>query len=251
MRCKKCNAIIPYRAIMCNSCYNRTGYRYPSRMYCPEDMYGNIVTMLPIDKKKNAARNTYIHKLPEYRELDSLRQIDKERSKKAFLFSILFALALLSTFLLTMLFSLLSEEFAIFGFMIGVALSVTTCVFFAIYKQPVGTIEAKRRIIHMHNTKTTYYASDNVIGYSVLDHTKTDSEGHTSHYFAYYETDKRNIKSIGYDAKFAEYVLILYKPVYVHYSMNPTYEFRLQDVFDDGVLSDALQCSLPPKNIPF
>jgi hypothetical protein len=220
-------------------------------MFCTEDMYGNNVTPIPIDMKKNKARNVYLNNLPEYRKLQSLREIEKKRSGKAFVFSILFALSLLSIFALLALFSFIAEGFGIIGFMIGVIFSIITCILFAKYKQPDKTIEAQKRNVFLHNTKPAYYSNNNVIGYSIMDHTKTDEDGHTTYYYAYYEIDKRNIQSIGYDAKFAEYVLILYKPVYIHYNLPPTNEFRLQDVFADDILTDVLRCSLPPKNIPF
>ena len=107
----------------------------------------------------------------------------------------------------------------------------------------------------IHDEKNAYYANENVFGYIVFDHTEkyTDRDGNINYidFYAYYEVVKGDIISIGYDSYFAEYVLQLRNPIYMDYSLEPTSEFRVQDVFDDTVLSNALSCSLPAKNIPF
>ena len=43
--------------------------------------------------------------------------------------------------------------------------------------------------------KNTYYESQNVIGYSVFDHTKFENE-QLRDYYIYYEIDRKNIKEI-------------------------------------------------------
>jgi hypothetical protein len=97
-----------------------------------------------------------------------------------------------------------------------------------------------------HYDKEIYYFSQSVFGFVKLDRT---SDNHS--YYAYYEVDKSNIKSIGYDTKFAEYILYLNKPTYSDFRNDPKYEFRIQDIFSEEALSIALGCDLPPRHMPF
>ena len=101
--------------------------------------------------------------------------------------------------------------------------------------------------VNLHSKKPFYYVNSNVIGYSLLVNRKEDKWGNITRYFTFHEIDRKNIRDIIYDSKYGEYVLLLYRPVYVDFSLAPTTEFRIQDIFDDTKLSIILKCSLPPK----
>lgn len=107
------------------------------------------------------------------------------------------------------------------------------------------------RIINLLNKKAYYYVNSCVIGYSLFVKETSDIWGNVTQYFTSHEIDRRNIRGIGYDSKYGEYIIYLYNPVYVDYSLPPTTEFRLQDIFDDGKLSIVLKCNLPAKNMMF
>lgn len=106
------------------------------------------------------------------------------------------------------------------------------------------------RIMNLHKRKEFYYVNKNVIGFALLTKIVTTPR-EDKRYYTVHEVDRRNIKSISYDSKFGEYVLSLYKPVYVDYSLPPTMEFRIQDIFDDSKLSLVLKHDLPPKYMMF
>ena len=97
----------------------------------------------------------------------------------------------------------------------------------------------------------SYYTNKDVIGYSLLVKQKTDAWGDITQYYTFHEIDKRNIRYISYDSKYGEYVLHLYKPVYLDYTLGPICEFRIQDIFEDNKLSLVLKISLPPKNMMY
>ena len=104
----------------------------------------------------------------------------------------------------------------------------------------------------IHCRKACYYVNKNVIGYSLLKKTVESKWGDKiTNYYTYHEIDRRNIRGVGYDSKYGEYIILLYQPVYVDYDLPPTTEFRFQDIFDDTKLTIALKCSLPAKNMPF
>ena len=269
MLCRKCRKPIPYHASKCNHCYRKSGHRLATYSKLVNDMFDSTVYSVMVDKDKNAARYRYIHNLKEYKYLSEL---EAKRRKKKFgilkLFSILFylfiAIAIIFSFYLMIQAKTSGNEdmlnispliFGGFVMLIPVHIVIVTIIKNIVEKIKENKFRAIERQIIIHNCKKAYYANANVFGYIVFDHTErvTDSNDNVKYidYYGYYEVDKQNIVSIGYDQYFAEYILYLREPIYINYSMEPTKEFRIQDVFDDSVLSNALTCDLPPKNIPF
>ena len=54
-----------------------------------------------------------------------------------------------------------------------------------------------------------------------------------------------------YDAKNAGYIINTIEPVYWHYQKPKTTTIFFADIFDDTILTNALQHNLPPKNMNF
>lgn len=251
MQCKKCGALIPYRATMCQNCFQKTGHHLGERSVPTEDMFGNQVFIVKPDKQKEKVRENYLKTLPEFKELKEIRKASWMLVLKLFLlifgsiFIMFFALAfsgLISTFSTE-----LGVLFGIFSFV--ATMTVVTILFVQSIKKHKPAMQ-KEKTIKLHENKLHYYANDFVVGYSVLDHTSSDDNG-TDYYYAFYEVDKRNIKGITYDSRYGEYVLVLYKPVFHHYDFRPCNEFRIADIFDDYVMSSVLACDLPPKHMPY
>ena len=266
MVCKKCKMPIPYEASKCNNCYRKTGHNLSVGNGIVEDMFGNSCYLVNVDKDKNSARYRYIHKLKEYRHLAEVKE--KVRKKKFDIFKLLTILLYVGMFValfVTMYITFVAKSNPDIKSVIILPAAVLFCSIPTIYivgiirgifiRSKEKKIERLERTVRIHDCKKVYYANANVFGYVVFDRTEkwTDRDGdkHYTDYYGYYEVDKRNIVSIGYDSYFAEYVLMLNKPIYIDYSFEPTTEFRVQDVFDDSVLSNALSCDLPAKNIPF
>lgn len=104
----------------------------------------------------------------------------------------------------------------------------------------------------IHARKACYYVNSNVIGYSLLKKEVLNKWKDTvTRYYTYHEIDRRNIRAIGYDSKYGEYIIKLHHPIYVDYDLPPTTEFRLQDIFDDSKLTIALKCTLPAKHMMY
>lgn len=250
MQCRNCNGPIPQLASKCNTCYQKTGYDNRSLSpYCTHDMYGNPVRQINIDYDKNRARKKYIKTIREHQEL---KQIEKQKQKKTpkQTAAIIFFIAVWVIIIIWAGIGAISEiSIAPFAFFIITMLPISLLAI-VLVDRPKKDLIIRQREIKLHNCKSSYYVNRDVFGYSCIDFVKND-DGRKIYYYAFYEVDKRNIAYIEYDSKFAEYILRLRKPVYVDYLLPPTVEFRIQDVFDDNVLSSVLQCDLPPKNIPF
>ena len=249
MICKRCGKSVP-RTTICNHCHQKTGHSLSGYPKCEEDMYGNAIKEIPIDLRKSQIRDNYLTSLPEYQKLRLIqgkhKQTDMARKKLVLIFVAIFTIAMIVGVL-----DSLGFDSGFFGILLVIA--VTAFIVGICSKNIRVDKEMKfaEQQIKLHNAKPFCYANQFIIGYSQLHHFSTDDDGKKIFYYSFHEVDKRNIHGIVYDSKFAEYVLLLKTPVYVHDDIAPVKEFRIQDVFDDSVLTEALNCTLPPKNIPF
>ena len=106
------------------------------------------------------------------------------------------------------------------------------------------------KVLNLHKRKAFYYVNKNIIGYSLLAK-EENRKGQIIKYYTLHEINRKNIKDISYDTEYGEYIIHLYTPVYVDYTMSPSTEFRIQDIFDDTKLTIALKLNLPPKNMMY
>lgn len=267
MQCKKCKGPIPFFANKCNHCYRNSGWKLSEHNGITEDMFEQRVIRVPVDSNKNRARQNYLNTLPEYKELNAI--VEAQRPKRIgfvqsmlrvlIILAVSFALIFGSMYVVTQMESETLKTLmpVIIGGIIVIYLIFATTDILKRGKKK--KLNAREKVLRLHDAKSTYYANHNVFGYIKYDHRKSftrkvgddDYETYYKYYYAYYEIEKKNIKSITYDPYFAEYVLIMNKPVYYDYNFAPTVEFRIQDVFDDTELSNALEKNLPPKNIRF
>ena len=252
MKCKKCNSPIPQRASKCNNCLQKSGYALGTKPFPDCDMYENQVVEFETDPKKKSIRESYIKTLPEYNKIEELQKKGWNTVGKVFalIFCIMPCVVVMS---LIGIFISIHQNIAL-G-VILIVLSVASAIIIGAVMMKKIISKDKPRIIAIkqiktHDNKLRYYFNNFIIGYSVLDHTTSDDNG-TTYYYAFYEVDKRNIESIGYDSYFAEYILYLKRPVYTHYDFKPTKEFRVADIFSDLVLTQVFGCDLPPKYMPY
>lgn len=267
MQCKKCKKNIPFFASKCNHCHRDSGWKLPEHSEITEDMFEQRVIRVPVDYSKKTARQNYLDTLPEYKELNAI--VEAQRPKRIGFGKSLLKIMLILIISFALIFGGLlfvkttdSETLKTFmpvivgGVIVVYVIFATTDI---LKRGKKKRLAAREKVLRLHDVKGTYYANQNVFGYIKYDHMKSftrkvgedDYETYYKHYYAYYEIEKRNIKSITYDPYYAEYVVIMNKPVYYDYNFAPTVEFRIQDVFDDTELSNALERNLPPKNIRF
>ena len=101
--------------------------------------------------------------------------------------------------------------------------------------------------LEIHKNKCSYYYSDRVFGFSILNTAETE----IFEEYCFCEIDKRDIIDIHYDTLNSEYVLKMKNKTFMNYTLQPTNEFRIPDVFDDTRLSIALGLDLPSKYMNF
>ena len=251
MNCKKCARPIPEKATKCHHCYNRTGYSLDDKKFPSSDMYGGqIFEVLPNSAKENI-RGQYLESLPEF--VESKKQ-QKEMVKRILLCILGFFIGIpligILLFGCIMLATISPAIGIILGILVvagGVSAGIIAMVKLLKYNKPHNDFKKK---IGIHENKLRYYANDYIFGFSVLDHISSDDD-RRYYYYAFYEVEKNNIKGFSYDSRYGEYVLLTYRPTYMHYDFAPAYEFRIPDVFDDHVLVNIFGCDMPPKNIPF
>ena len=249
MYCKRCNSPIPQNASKCGNCGYKSGYYLSNKPFPDYDMYENQVIEFIADENKKNARQSYIETLPDYKRMKELQ--DKGLGTFGKVFALIICTMPIATIIAIVGIFLAIYNNIVLGALLlifGIGTSITVCAIIMkkiISKDKPRTVEIQQ--IKMHNDKLRYYFNGLIIGYSVLDHTTRSKNGATHYYYAFYEVDKRNIKSIGYDSYFAEYVLYLDKAVFVHYDFAPVTEFRIADIFSDSVLNQVLGCDLPPK----
>ena len=253
MFCRKCGAPVPENALKCNNCFKSTGFLLRAGKFPNADMYGQRIYEVLPDPNKHAVRCSYIERLPEYHQGNSIKKEAAGSIAKYILLMILSIFGGVGICILSVFIAMINIAIGIFLFILSFALCITLAIVF--YTKT--TKNAKTKIpnfkkFEIHNNKTKYYANNLVFGYTAFNHSQT-SENHywSTDFYGFYEVDKRNIKGISYDSYFAEYILHLHKPVYIDYNLNPSFEFRIPDVFDDVTLSTVLSCDLPPKNIPY
>lgn len=252
MTCKKCGAPIPYKAKKCNNCYQETGYRLGESSFPDFDMFEQQIFEVETDRHKEETRHRYLQTLPEFVQI---KQIKKESMINILKFILLIFLCtpVLGFSILLVVFACINDSALAVPFILILAIGFIIFSIF-IVKKMIKKGKPKqqyRKSIELHENKLRYYVNNYIFGFSVLDHTTHDNDTGTDYYYAFYEVEKRNIKGISYDPYYAEYILHLYKPVYVHYDFEPTVEFRIADVFDDVILSNALNSDLPAKKIPY
>lgn len=245
MKCKHCGAFVSQQSIKCNNCHQFSGYFATYQEMPTEDMFGYPVYRFCPNSDKEIARKKYLQTLPEYKQLDENTNVFTKRL-------IWGMLLLVAIFLLTlgagMASIFLELEVAVWVFFLPLLLYIP------IIRWMVPNKEKRdfRKQMEFHDLKDFYYANNNVIGYSYVYRALHHPESNRTYYeYAFCELDKRNIRTIYYDSRQAEYVLSLYRPIYAGKDMIPMSEFRIADVFDDEVLIEALGCDLPPKKIFF
>lgn len=246
MTCFKCHTFLQENSLKCPVCKSTVSPFLSVRDLPQADMYGNEIFIFEPDMRKKMLRNSYVFALPEQ---NSARTTFNE-SKKHKLFTFLIASAM---FFGVYFFSMILPDIGANMFSFLSSLSFVLAIAFVIYRMVTGHwMNAKKmyKYAQIHETKLHYYASKDVVGYSILDHTVKHKYGKTD-YYAFYEVSKDNINSISYNTYYAEYVLSLKKPVYMDFGIEPVYEFRIPDVFDDTILSKALSADLPPKTMNF
>lgn len=244
MICQKCKNPVPQNAQKCNFCGTTLSTSYSLNHALPQtDMFGNDVFEIKKIKHKSNMRTKYLNSLSEMKKVREQNK-DKYSSFWLILFIILFFSGVITTALISE-----TNEGLVLPSLIFFASLLFICyklsVYFT-YKRGPEHVEK----IFLHYEKEKYYFNQNVIGFAVINHYSDTKEGLNRH-FAFCEVDKRNIKGVSYDDKFAEYILHLHRPVYSDYHFPPSCEFRIADIFDDNMLSNALGCDLPAKNMHY
>ena len=262
MKCTRCNNYIPNSVGNCPECcmfYDLSTKNFPS-----QDKYGFVTKEIPIDIQKRNTREKYIE--TEKRKNTKTEKMRFESNEKYVMSpnleanikiipSILYFYFFLSAFIGCCLVKPQNLKVPT-SIIIFIVLSIATFVAFEIAKKKDRVNFHLRKSIKRHTSyeeftiKNTYYESQNVIGYSVFDHTKFENE-QLRDYYIYYEIDRKNIKEIAYDAQNAGYIINTIEPVYWHYQKPKTTTIFFADIFDDTVLTNALQHNLPPKNMNF
>lgn len=244
MICQKCKNPVPQNAQKCNFCGTTLSTSCSLNYALPQtDMFGNGVFEIKKIKHKSNMRTKYLNSLSEMKKA---REQNKEK------YSSFWTIACIIVFIVgAILIGLLEKlcEGLILPFIVCFVISLFVCYKLSIrsiYKR--GPEQAEKTFLHCEKEK--YYFNQNVIGFAIINHYSDAKEGINKHY-VFCEVDKRNIKGVSYDDKFAEYVLHLYRPVYSDYHFPPSCEFRIADIFDDNILSNALGCDLPAKNMHY
>lgn len=249
MVCKQCNNRVADNAYYCPICKKRLRLSLPTYDLPHCDMYGQEIFIFKPDTRKKRLRNNYVWNLNEQKNARNIVQVNSSHNTKTALLCTAIGFA---TILLCSLVSSFDDAggLAFFLFLAG----LVGFIFTIIIRRPVHDKKFVRqisKISKIHESKLHYYTSANSIGYTILDHVSKNDDGPDTYYYAHYEVDKRTIKSVAYDSYYAEYVLYLTQPVYMDYDLEPQYEFRIADIFDDQIFSKALGCDLPPKHMNF
>lgn len=249
MKCSNCLCDIPEATTKCPCC-EISRFTFSQKKKPLEDKYGFPTSVFNPDGQKYDTREIYLHRLPEFTYCSQKKRENNARkgTYKAILFTTLaIILCFCSTsFLLNDTWHFLLIGLILIGFF-GNFLIEKYCKKKIIEDMPTTPDGGSMDI---HTSKECYYVSQNVIGYSVLHHSSYEDDIRRN-YYVYYEFDKANIEYITYNSKFAEYELHLKMPVYTDYSKPKTNVFYIADIFDDTILSMALGCDLPPKQINF
>lgn len=248
MHCTNCHISVPEGSIKCPSCRSRIKFSLPTYQLPNADMYGNEIFVFYPDEHKKSLRNNYVWKLPEQ---NSARNTYKNAKDYNTLTIFICFLIIILPFLVSITFGLNLEPSVLkFIEVVAIVLSIG----FFIYRRLTGNWNSSKsqyKFSQLHSSKLHYYASEAVIGYSVLDHVIRNKKGPDTYYYAFYEVPRESIKEIKYDSYYAEYVLVLKSPVFMDFGIDPVYEFKIADIFDDAVLSQALCCDLPAKTMNF
>ena len=253
MFCRKCGAPVPENALKCNNCLNSTGFRLRGYRLPIVDMYGQQIYEVLPDPNKQAVRRSYIERLPEHYQENNIKKEAAGSTAKYILLMMLSIFGGIGACAISILIAMINVAVGVFLCIISLALCITLAI--VCYSKTMKNAKSKIpnfKRLEIHNNKTKYYANHLIFGYTSFSHSQNRDDSYGSiKFYGFYEVDKRNISGISYDSYFAEYVLHLYKPVYIDYNLNPTNEFRIPDVFDDTVLTNVLGVSLPPKRIPY
>ena len=248
MFCKHCGAPVPENAWKCNNCFKTPGIPVRGFSLPHSDMYRQPIYEVKADVNKRKNRVEYLKRLPEYCQ-------QKNAMKEATGGILKYVLLMFASIFGMMIFGSLVILISMVKSSILVPLFGAVFIGFLILAIFCGinmTRANKPKIINLrnseiHNNKSKYYANNTIFGYSVRYYSASSGRYKHEKSYLFYEVDKRNIKGISYNPYFAEYILHLHKPVYINYDLEPSYEFRIPDVFDDTVLTNALGIKLPPK----
>lgn len=267
-KCPKCGNHRPFGNEICSRCDAFAYKQEPigNIVLPPHDKYGYPIRPIPFDIQKNESRERYIFNTPLSQKCrfyaEKYINIHNDQSeykgKKVAIGIILLAIAFISFFacgfsialspneevnLFASIFAILSFVFFILG-MVNIFLAA---------KSPI-TYEDRLEMarIGINQKKLSYYVSQNVIGYcTYVDPFCTYGFSPRGDKIFFVEVDKNNIQCITYDTELAEYVLFLKEPIYINPLLGKSLQVRLQDIFDDAMLTDVLNCSLPAKKIMF
>ena len=248
MLCKKCQNPISEATPICEHCGCQKNNQYVvNQKYPMGDKFGYAICSLMPNSHKKRLRLRHINKLPEY---------ERERANnKTKGLGLSFWFFLVFCFVLAPIFLVICSEImsdSTFGWIfVGICI-----VGYISYKLVIrSTLKNKPRVsndTYIHETKQAYYYNQYVLGYTILDHmTDGGRERENNCHYVFCEVEKQNIRGVTYDSRYAEYVLLLYKPIYADHRCPKTTEFRIADIFDDIALSEALGCDLPPRNVPY
>ena len=250
MQCIHCNLTIPENALKCNWCRKKIANCGSTYSIPYVDQYGNETTELYPNKEKRNARDCYLMQLPEYAESKRLKRKIKMQTCHKQDMTFLYFLTILFLWLVMII---IADIVSPVSFVAPIILTAIPIVDIYVLKESPAQKKLKQRIayIELHNTPIHFYATEDVLGYSLLNNIKKNDDNSQTFYFAFYEINKQDIQSIDYDKKYGEYIFNLRKPCYNRYDLEPSYQFRIADVFDDHVLPDVLGYDLPPKDMPF
>lgn len=248
MVCKNCNNYIPETAQICSCCDSKVNNRCSTDIKYPNtDMFGQNIYALQPHSHRKRLRLRHINRLPEYK-----RELENKKSKGlgfSFWFFLIFC------FFIGPILVFASSAFfddSTFGWIL-----IATCAIgYISYKIMVAvSLKNKPRLnnnTYLHESKESYYFNNYVFGHAILDHMTDGNKNQNTHnHYVFCEVDKRNIRGVTYDDRYAEFVLILHSPIYSDYRCPKNTEFRIADIFDDQALSEALGCDLPARNTPY
>lgn len=251
MKCYRCDNPIPEGATKCHHCFNTTGRTCPTHPFPSADMYGYGIKLFQPDAQRKRARQVYIDGLPEAHQL-RINKMEKTKAKNKY--ALIVMICVIASFIMFGIISSVSYDAAEVMVMlmpIGI-IALLVFMLFSAFKQKNGQAVSSFDVeMELHYPKAHYYYNHRTIGFSKFERRYKDKDGNVTEYYHFYEVDKANVKGIYYDSKYAEYVLVLYRPVYMDYALPPKCEFRIPDIFEEAILTNILGSDLPPKNVPF
>ena len=262
--CPRCGNLKPYKNQICAKC-DQCDYpdkSITSEKFPPYDKHGFPIFLIPIDVAKSHARENYIRNTEVSKDFKFLTGKytnivkHKERTKTPKIITGVFLIVLSIVFMYVYIFAQKFDlpALSIIGFLcfisfpiIGIIIIINSCKNPISYKDKI-----KMTLLSVNQVKESYYYNANVIGYCCYSNPFSKisfSIAGSNTFFA--ETDRKNIKYITYDTEHAEYILHLHNPIYINPNLSKTHEMRIQDIFDDDLLSQIFNCSLPPKRMMF